>query len=135
MKTLVRSILFTGALAVGANGLFAAQASNVWMEQWFKAKYGRNTPMEEARQRAERANTAFREESVSTRQGNTWFEDWYKAKYGRPSPTEEARLKAERTSTAFREEPASPTTRPANTWFEGWYKAKYGRTAPGAERK
>ena len=128
MKTFVRSILFTGALAMGANGLFAAPASNDWFEQWHRAKYGRSSPAEEARQNAERANTAFREEPTAARPTNTWFESWYKAKFGRPSPSEEARLKAERASTAFREEPKA--TRPANTWLQDWYKAKYGRPYP-----
>lgn len=60
MKTLVRSILLTGALAIGTNGLITAQGS----DQWYKAKSGRSSPMEEARQRAERENTAFREETT-----------------------------------------------------------------------
>ena len=128
MKTLMRSILFTGALAIGANGLFAAQASNDWFEQWHRAKYGRSSLVEEARQKAESANTAFREEPTTIRPANTWFEDWYKAKYGHPSPRQEARLKAERESTAFREEPTA--TRAANTWLQDWYKAKYGRPYP-----
>ena len=91
MKTLMRSILFTGSLAIGANGLFAAQASNDWFEQWHRAKYGRSSPAEEARQNAERANTAFREEPTATRPANTWLQDWYKAKYGRPYPLESGR--------------------------------------------
>lgn len=133
MKPFVRRILFVGALAAGTDGLFAAQVSNDQFEQWYRAKYGRSSPAEEARLKAERAGTAFRQEPAPTvtRPGNTWFENWYKAKYGRPSPLEEARLKAERASTAFREEPAPPPTRPANTWFEDWYKAKYGRLPGG----
>lgn len=135
MKTFVRSLLCVGVLAVGANGLFAAQKST-WFDQWYRAKYGRSSPAEEARQKAENANTAFREEPSAIRPANTLFEDWYRAKYGHPSPREEARLKAERASTAFREEPASAPTRPANTWFEDWYKAKYGRPSPlASERK
>jgi hypothetical protein len=97
MKTFVRSILFTGALVMGANGLMAAQGTNSWFEQWYRTKFGRNSPMEEARQKAERANTAFREETTHevTAPANTWFEQWYKTKFGRSSPREEARQKAE----------------------------------------
>ena len=62
MKTFVRSILFTSALVMGANGLMAAQASDSWLDQWYRAKYGRNSPATEARQRAEQTSTAFREE-------------------------------------------------------------------------
>jgi len=60
-----KSILLTGALLIGANALMAAQAapaSNNWVDQFYKAKLGRSSPAEEARLKAERANTAFREE-------------------------------------------------------------------------
>ena len=125
MKTFVRSILFTGALVMGANGLMAAQGTNSWLEQWYRTKYGRSSPAEEARQRAEQANTAFREESArkAAPPANAWFEQWYKAKFGRNSPMEEALQKAEGANTAFREETTREVTAPANTWFEQWYKA------------
>jgi hypothetical protein len=58
MKTFARSILYIGALAIGTNGLMAAQGT----EQWYKAKFGRNSPREEARQRAERENAASKQE-------------------------------------------------------------------------
>jgi len=81
-----------------------AQPTNSWQEQWFKAKYGRYSPMEEARQKAEQANTAFHEETTPRAErrrepatpSNSWREQWFKAKYGRYSPMEEARQKAER---------------------------------------
>lgn len=137
MKTLVKSILLTGALAIGANGLMAAPASNDWFEQWYKAKYGRSSPIEEARLKAERANTAYREEATpkAVMPANTWFEDFWRAKYGRSSPMEEARLKAERESTAFREEVTPKAAMPANTWRDDFWKAKYGRPFPGNEVK
>src|SRR5258708_6757782 len=118
MKTFVRSILFTGALVMGANGLVASEATNSWLEQWYRAKYGRSSPAEEARQRAEQANTAFREESArkAAPPANAWFEQWYKAKFGRNSPMEEALQKAEGANTAFREETTREVTAPANTW-------------------
>jgi hypothetical protein len=136
MKTFVRSILFTGALAMGANGLMAAPTSNSWIDQWYRAKFGRSSPMEEARQKAARANEAFREEPTSevAKPANTWFDQWYRAKYGRSSPQEEARQKAERANTAFREEPPAVAW-PANDWLDQWYKAKYGRNSPMAEAR
>lgn len=96
MTTFVRSILFTGALAMGANGLFGAQASNTWFDQWYKAKHGRNSPAEEARLKAERENTAFREETPAHVAPATpnWIEQHLKAKHGRGTRAEEARQKA-----------------------------------------
>jgi len=64
MKMFVRSILFTSVIAMGANGLIAGSASDRWIDQWYRAKFGRSSPMEEARQKAEQKNTAFREEST-----------------------------------------------------------------------
>ena len=49
MKRLI-SLSLAGAL-LAAVGL--AQRSNTWREQWFKAKFGRYSPREEARRRAE----------------------------------------------------------------------------------
>ena len=127
MKQLANSILLSGVLALGVSGLMAAPANNDWFEQWYKTKYGRNTPAEEARLKAERENTAFREEtrhSVPAKQN--WMEDYFKAKLGRNTPAEEKRLKAERESSAFREESAAPTA-PARSWSDKWYHWKYGR--------
>jgi hypothetical protein len=124
MKTFLSGVFLASTLAVGLN---AAPASNDWFEQWYKAKYGRPAPSEEARLKAERDNAAFREEArhVAVPRQN-WIEDHFKAKLGRNTPVEEARLKAERESAAFREEPAGETA-PARTLFEEWYRAKYGR--------
>lgn len=127
MKTILSRIVLTGALAIGANGLMAAPANNDWSEQWYKAKYGRLAPSAEARLKAEREATAFREETrhIAPARQN-WVEDHFKAKLGRNTPAEEARLKAERDATAFRDEPVRETA-PAKTWFEDWYRMKYGR--------
>jgi hypothetical protein len=143
MKAFAKSILFTGVLVMGANGLMAGQASDSWLDQWYRAKYGRSSPGTEARQRAEAANTAFREETApETRQvatpGNTWLDQWYRAKYGRSSPATEARQRAETANTAFREETAPETrqvTTPTNTWLNQWYRAKYGRPSPQEEAR
>lgn len=134
MKSYIKTILLTGALAMGANALMAAQASqasNQWLDQFYKAKLGRPSPMTEARVKAEGANTAYREELAAEVVGpaNPWLEQFYKAKLGRNSPMEEARLKAERENTAFREETTREARR-ANNWFEEFYKAKFGRNAP-----
>ena len=100
MKTFAKTILFTGALVMGANGLMAGPVSDSRLDQFYRAKLGRRSPTTEARQRAEAENTAFREEPApETRQvaapANTWLDQWYRAKYGRPSPQEEARQKAQ----------------------------------------
>jgi len=134
MKTSIKSVLLTCAVALGANALMAAQASqpsNNWVDQLYKAKLGRNSPAEEARQKAERANTAFREEATVEAAGpaNPWLEQFYQAKLGRNSPMEESRLRTEGAKTAFREETIREA-RPANSWFEQWYKAKFGRSGP-----
>ena len=98
MKAFAKSILFTGVLVMGANGLMAGQASDSWLDQWYRAKLGRSSPTTESRQRADAANTAFREETAPATRlvaipANTWLDLWYRAKYGRPSPQEEARQK------------------------------------------
>jgi hypothetical protein len=59
VKPSVRSILLTGGLVIGAN-MMASQVNNEWLEQWYRAKYSRNSPAEEARQRGVRENTTLR---------------------------------------------------------------------------
>lgn len=96
-----RSIIFTAVLAIITSTSMVAQ-SNSWSEQWYRAKFGRPSPTEEARIQAAQQNTAYREvKPVQTVvPANTWFEGWYRAKYGRPSPTEEARLNAAKQTTS-----------------------------------
>ena len=53
MKQLTRSILFTGILAMASSSLMVAQTSASWSEQWYRAKYGRPSPLEEARLNAQ----------------------------------------------------------------------------------
>ncbi len=95
MKPFVRSIMFTGVLAMAASSMAVAQTSSNSFEQWYRAKYRRPSPTEEARIQAEQSNTAYREETPAqvTAPGNNWYEGWYRAKFGRPSPLEEKRLK------------------------------------------
>jgi hypothetical protein len=131
MKTSIRNVLVTAVLMGGANGLMASQASNSWIDQWYRAKFGRGSPTEEARLRAEQANTAYREEATAKAAvRNTWFEDFWRAKFGRGSPMEEARLRAEQANTAYREEATAKAPLP-NTWLDDFWKAKYGRSFPG----
>ena len=61
MKFTLKSILLTGILAMSANAVLVAQTSNPWFEGWYRAKYGRPSPTEEPRIKAEQANTAYRE--------------------------------------------------------------------------
>ena len=130
MKTLLRSMMFTSVLVLGMSGLTAAQANN-WSDQRYKANYGRPSPTEEARLKAELDTTAFRQEIPypAAPLVDTWMRQYFKAKFGRNTPADEARLKAERENSAFREEPR-PQHAPT-TWIDQRYKAKYGRTRGG----
>ena len=145
MKRLI-AMSFVGAIFAAA-GL--AQPNSAWREQWFKAKYGRYTPMEEARQNAERVNAAFRAETTpqtaprveTATQANSWREQWFKTKFGRYTPMEEARQRAEQASAAFRAEttpraaPRTQTVTPSNSWREQWFKTKFGRYSPMEEAR
>ncbi|MBY0507713.1 MAG: hypothetical protein K2X03_27625 [Bryobacteraceae bacterium] len=132
MKTLLRSVVLTSSLALVASGLMA-QSGISEFDQRYKAKYGIYSPQTEARLRAERANSASREEASVPPARPNWIEQYYKAKYGRNTPAEEARLKAERDSSASREEPTQ--IEPAKSWIDQWYKAKFGRYSPPEEAR
>lgn len=111
-----------------------AQSPNTWFEQYHKAKYGRYSPMEEARQRAEQANTAFHEEATTKAAPRTdWVEQYFRAKFGRSSPMEEARQKAEQANTAFHEEVTKAA--PRTDWAEQYFRAKFGRSSPMEEAR
>ena len=118
----------------------ALLASSVWAqgsdsEQYFRAKYGRNSPAEEARQKAAQANSAWRQEALPevAAPNDSWTEQLFRAKYGRNSPKEEARQDAAQANTAWREE-ATTKVIPNVSWPEQFYRAKYGRSLPsGAE--
>ncbi len=144
MKRSIRSILFIGALAIGANSLLIAQTTSPWFEGWYRAKFGRPSPTEQARINATKATEPARAAQADARAGtaptpvNTWFEQWYRDKYGRPSPTEEARLEVQRARVAPRAESAAKSAKaaaPTNTWFENWYRDKYGRPSPQEEAR
>jgi hypothetical protein len=129
MKAFVRSILITGILAIVPSSSMVAQTSNAGFEQWYRAKYGRASPREQARLNTPRANAAS---PVTTRppvavSTNAGFEQWYRAKYGRPSPTEEARLEVLQVDLASSEATPSTVAASADGGFEQRYQAKYGR--------
>lgn len=109
MKTLARSILITGILAIVANSSMVAQTSNSGFEHWYRAKYGRPSPTEQVRlnTRQEKAATPEATPAPVAVAANGGFEQWYRAKYGRPSPSEEARLTTQQVNPA-----SSEATRP-----------------------
>ncbi len=120
-----------------ASSIAFAQTSSSQFEQWYRTKYGRPAPTEQARMAAYEENTAYRAETPNqvTEPVNTWFEGWYRAKYGRPSPPEEARIQAEQSNTAYREETTVQVPRLQSSWYEGWYRAKFGRPSPLEEMR
>jgi hypothetical protein len=93
MKNLAKSILITGILAIAANIPMVAQTSSSQFDQWYRAKYGRPAPSEQARPKTPQTNAIAAQPSAAT-SAKAGFEQWYLAKYGRPSPTQEARLQA-----------------------------------------
>jgi len=113
-----------------------AQTYSPWLEQWYRAKFGRPLPAETVQlnsmRRAEPVAPAA-DGSFATALANTWFENWYRDKFGRPSPLAEASAqtppKSARRFTASNEKRQTP----GNTWFEQWYRDKYGRPSPQEE--
>jgi hypothetical protein len=110
---------------------------NSWSQQWFRAKYGRPSPLEESRLNAEQANTAYREATPSSAAMpfDNGAEQRYRTKYGRPSPLEESRLNAEQANTAYRETTPSAVAMPFDNGAEQRYRAKYGRPSPLEEAR
>ena len=138
MKHPLFKALIIGIVAVGASAPMYAQTYSPWLEQWYRAKFGRPLPAETAQ-----LNSARRAESVAlaattgtaSAPANTWFENWYRDKFGRPSPLAEASAqtqpKSVRRFTASNEKRQSP----GNTWFEQWYRDKFGRPSPQEESR
>ena len=139
------NISFAG-LMIAAAGF--AQSSNTWLEQWHKAKFGRYSAAEEARQKSVQSVTAYREEAATTphqqsaqvSEGISWREQWFKTKFGRYTAAEEARQKGEQVESAYREEPRTEAAPAASTYrtnehLEQWYKAKFGRPSPMEEAR
>jgi hypothetical protein len=61
MKPFVRNIMFTSVLAMAVGGTANAQTSNKWSEQWYRAKFSRPSPTDEARLNTAKQTTAKRE--------------------------------------------------------------------------
>jgi hypothetical protein len=49
MKPAIRAIILSAIFTMGANSLLVAQSSNSYAEQWYRAKFGRPSPAEQAR--------------------------------------------------------------------------------------
>ena len=130
MKTLGITLLGAIAFTISVDGSTAAPASDRWAEKLFEAKFGRPSPHEEARGKAELENTAFREELAAEKQSFSAkrIEEYFKAKFGRSLPSEEARRKGELENTAFREEAPNAERAAARlNWTEQYSRAKWGR--------
>ncbi len=87
----VKSILISGILTLTVNGAMVAQSTSQF-DQWYRAKYGRPAPTEQAQTAAAQGNAAPKP-SASTLAA-PGFEQWYLAKYGRPAQAEETRLQS-----------------------------------------
>jgi hypothetical protein len=57
MKPSIKAIILTAVFSTGASSLVIAQPNNSWFEQWYRAKYGRPSPTEEARLNATKQAT------------------------------------------------------------------------------
>ena len=138
MKHPLFKALIIGIVAIGASAPMFAQTYSPWLEQWYRAKFGRPLPAEAMQlnptPNAEPAASAATTGTASV-PANTWFENWYRDKFGRPSPLAEANAPAPPKSatgfTASNEKRRSPV----NTWFEQWYRDKYGRPSPQEESR
>jgi hypothetical protein len=129
----IRSILFTGILAISANTLLGAQTTDPRFEGWYRAKFGRPSPTEQARIDSAKQDSVADRETTPGRVAvptKARFKRWYRARFGRPSPAEKGRLKAAQANTAYRPANSTQAAVPANTRFEAWYGAKYGRLSP-----
>lgn len=119
----IRVILIASTLLVGTNGLMA-QSGPTYFDQWYKAKYGRNTPAEEARLKAGQDSAAYREEKAVPAPPLSYTDQFFKAKLGVYTPATEARLRAERESSAFREEPRLQVK--PESYIDQWLRVKQG---------
>lgn len=138
MKHPLFKALIIGVVAIGASSPMFAQTQSPWLEQWYRAKFGRPLPAETAQlNSARRADPVALAATTGTASApaNIWFENWYRDKFGRPSPLAEASAqtppKPARRFTASNEKRQSPV----NTWFEQWYRDKFGRPSPQEESR
>ena len=135
MRPSIKAIILTAAFTMGASSLAVAQPST-WAEQWYRAKFGRPSPTEQARLDAAKPTAApngIVNTSYATAQANVWLDQWFRDKYGRHTPMVEARLTEARLG--MHETMTNQASAPANTWFENWYRAKFGRPSPTEEAR
>ena len=129
MRTLTLSI---AAVALFATATFAQDDAR------HRAKFGRNTPQTEARIKAERESTAYRDAAKTapaTAPARTDDADArHRAKFGRPTPAEEARINEERQSTAYRDANVDKTV-PRQDWENDRHQSKFGRPAPARDSR
>jgi hypothetical protein len=122
MRTITLSI---AAVALLAGATFAQDDAR------HRAKFGRNTPQTEARIKAERDSTAYRDavkpSAAETRAADA--EARHRAKFGRSTPAEEARINEARQSTAYRDANVDKTV-PRQDWENDRHQSKFGRPAP-----
>ena len=128
MKFFAKSILFTFIVAMSSS-LLTAQPNNNLAEQWYRTRYGRPSPAEQARIDAAVKHVATRPVSIpvlGANHANAWSEELFQLKYGRPTPRNEARL---REANAGRDMLMTSQLAPANDRFENWFRAKSGRAS------
>ena len=124
----MKRLAYASFAALLAAGVGLAQPAETGTEELrFRAKHGRSTLTEDARIKAEAANTAYRA-APTTPAGPaaSSSEQWFRAKYGRNSPREEARQNDELGSTAYRADTQAERPDPSRSVRE-MMKAKYGR--------
>ena len=64
MKSFSKTIIFGAIFALGANTLLFAQPGTSWAEQWYRAKFGRPSPTEEARPNSVKQPSTMEEKTV-----------------------------------------------------------------------
>ena len=128
------TICFAGLMFIGTG---RAAQDDAGAEQRFRAKLGRNTPMEEARQKALKVQAAT--SPVSAAQGATHddggAEQRFRAKHGRNTPAEEARQRAAKGALQANTSNAASPLATSDAGFEMRFREKFGRNSPLARLK
>ena len=138
MKSPLFKVLIIGIVAVGASLPAFSQTGNPWLEQWYRAKFGRELPAEAAQQSSAQrvvSPTSGAATRTTVAPANTWFESWYRDKYGRPSPLATANVPAQHQAKESSKVNDRKSQTVVNTWFEQWYRDKYGRPSPQEEAR
>jgi hypothetical protein len=122
-------------LSIAAAALFAA-ASFAQDDARHRAKFGRNTPQTEARIKAERESTAYRDTAkpAATAARPSDADARHNAKFGRSTPAEEARINEERQNTAYRDANVDKGVAKQD-WVNDHHQSKFGRPSPSRQSK